>query len=97
MDILKAIINKIGTPYPVGSTIAVMVLAGFVWVVLLRTFGSSPTEASNGPDKTSPSTVTNTTNAPKSPIIMDNHGHIDIKGQQNPVQGPGKPTAEQQK
>jgi hypothetical protein len=93
MEILKAVINKIGTPYPVMSTLVVAVLAGLAWFVLLQTFGSPATESSP-PDQTKTPTITNTTTGPASPIITDNHGDIPIKAQQG---DPGKQPAKQSK
>jgi hypothetical protein len=94
MDILKAVINKIGTAHPVISTVTVMLLAGLVWFVLLQTFGSSPTESTSLPDQTKTPVVTNKTTGASSPIITDNHGHIDIKAQQG---NSGKESTDQPK
>jgi hypothetical protein len=93
MEILKAIINKIGTPHPVLSTLVVAVLAGLTWFVLLQTFGSPSTE-SGSPDQTKTPTITNTTTGAASPIITDDHGGIDIKVQQGDY---GKQPANQNK
>ena len=94
MDILKEVINKIGTPYPFISTVVVMLLAGAFWALALKTLGNSPTESSGQHGSTNTPVVTDTTTGPGSPIIKDNHGHIDIKGQQGE---PGKQTTGQPK
>jgi hypothetical protein len=94
MDIFKEIINKIGTPYPFISTIVVMLLAGAFWALALKTLGNSPTESSGHPDSINTPSVTNTTTGAGSPIITDNHGHIDIKAQQSES---GKQNTEQPK
>jgi hypothetical protein len=94
VDIFKEIINKIGTPYPTASTIVVMLLAGVLWVLALKTFGNSPTESSGQPSSVSTPAITDTTTGAGSPIIHDNHGHIEIKNQQGQ---PGKPTTDQPK
>ena len=94
MDIFKELINRIGTPHPIASTIVVMILAGVLWVLALKTLGTSPTESSGHPDSISTPSVTNTTTGAGSPIVTDNHGHIDIKAQQDESR---KQTADQPK
>lgn len=77
MDILKWFAINFGAKHLLLSTVVVSILAGVIWVVVVKAVASSKAETVSG------SVVTNTTTGQGSPIVVDNHGQITNKTEQN--------------